>query len=142
MTKAREAPDTRGCIVGVNSSHSHDISHEDTNIVPFTNDQEGILAQYLVIHTPKADDSEEARPPTQLADLAAQHGSEGSRPRWIRAWSPDLHDDRIFSLWEAVNAEEIRATIQKFGFLDNMDAHPVNVREWGPADVLEIGPNE
>ena len=94
------------------------------------------MSQYLVIHTPKIGEAAAIQPPTQLSDLAAQHGNQTSRPRWIRVWSPDLHDDRIFSLWEAVNAEEIRTTIRKFGFLDNMDAHPINVREWGPADVL------
>lgn len=99
------------------------------------------MSRYLVIHTPKAVDSEDILPPTQLSDLAAQHGNQDSRPRWIKAWSPDLHDDRIFSLWEAVNAEEIRTTIRKYGFLDNMDAHLINVREWGPANVLEVDVN-
>ena len=94
------------------------------------------MSQYLVIHTPKAGEGEGILPPTELSALAAQHGNRDSRPRWIKTWSPDLHDDRIFSLWEAVNAEEILTTIHTFGFLDHMDARPINVREWGPADVL------
>ncbi len=96
------------------------------------------MSQYLVIHTPKIGEAAEILPPTLLTELAVQHGNQSSRPRWIKVWSPDLHDDRIFSLWEAVNAEEIRATIRKYRFLDNMDAHPINVREWGPADVLAV----
>jgi hypothetical protein len=98
---------------------------------------EETVAQYLVIHTPKTDAGDEVRPPTRLNDLARHHGQDDSQPRWIRTWSPDLHDDRIFSLWEAVNAESILKTIGDYGFLDDMDAHPVNVREWGPSDVLD-----
>jgi len=101
------------------------------------------MATYLVIHTPKADqEAGDAAPPTRLAELAREHGQDGARPRWLRTWSPDLHHDRIFSLWEAANAEEIRKTIGRFGFLDTMDAHPVNVQEWGPADVLEAEPGQ
>ncbi len=94
------------------------------------------MAQYLVVHTPKSDEAEASAPPTKLSELARQHGHEQAQPRWLRAWSPDLHDDRMFSMWEAVNADEILRTIEMFGFLDTMDAHPVNVREWGPAEVL------
>ena len=100
-----------------------------------------IMAQYLVVHTPKTEDLDATSPPTRLSNLARQHGHETAQPRWIRAWSPDLHDDRMFSLWEAVNAEAILKVIAEFGFLDTMDAHPVNVREWGPADVLEVEPD-
>lgn len=94
------------------------------------------MALYLVVHTPKEDDPDGTVPPTRLTDLARKHGRADAQPRWIRAWSPDLHDERIFSMWEAANAEEIMGAIQEFGFLDTMDAHPVNVREWGPEDVL------
>jgi len=100
------------------------------------------VAQYLVIHTPNEERPDEARPPTQLAKLAARHGNVDSHPRWIRAWSPDLHDERIFSLWDAVNAEQIMMTIREFGFLDDMDAHPISVREWGPADVPQTETDE
>lgn len=95
------------------------------------------MTTYLVVHTPKPDaESAAPSPPTRLVDLAREHGRPGARPRWLRAWSPDLHDDRIFSLWEAANADEIRRAIERFGFLDTMEAQPVNVREWGPDDVL------
>lgn len=100
------------------------------------------MATYLVIHTPKSEDAEDTKPPTRLTDLAWQHGHEQARPRWLRAWSPDLHDDRIFSLWEAASADDILKTIARFGFLDTMEAHPVNVREWGPADVLNVDPEQ
>ncbi len=96
------------------------------------------MANYLVIHTPKETDGDEVRPPTQLSDLAKQLGQVHSQPRWVRTWSPDLHDERIFSYWEAVSADEILIAIETFGFLDDMDAQPVNVREWGPEDVLEL----
>lgn len=95
------------------------------------------MTTYLVVHTPKLEsESASPSPPTRLVDLAREHGRADSQPRWLRAWSPDLHDERIFSLWEATNAEEIRSAIERFGFLDTMDAQPVNVREWGPDDVL------
>lgn len=99
------------------------------------------MAQYLVVHTPISDDSGEPRPPTRLRELAEHHGHAAAQPRWIRTWSPDLHDDRVFSLWEAVNANAILKVIEQFGFLDTMAAHPVNVREWGPADVLDAEPD-
>ena len=99
------------------------------------------MAHYLVIHTPVADGGEEVLPPTQLGELARAHGRSGAQPRWIRAWSPDLHDDRIFSYWEAASAEEILAVIQKYGFLDNMNAKAISVHEWGPEDVLAVDPD-
>src|SRR5687768_16622146 len=56
------------------------------------------MALYLVVHTPVDPDDETLHPPSRLRDLAEQHGDPGARPRWLRAWSPDLHDDRIFTL--------------------------------------------
>ena len=91
---------------------------------------------YLVVHSPRADTGATVRPPTRLKALAEAAKSEELSPRWLRTWSPDLHDDRIFTLWEARNAEEVRATLEEFGFLDDMDAAPLRVREWGPDDVL------
>ncbi len=75
-------------------------------------------------------------PPSRMVELAREHGCVEARTRWLRTWSPDLHDERIFSLWEAANAAEIRATMERYGFLNEMDAHPVAVQEWGPEDVL------
>jgi hypothetical protein len=62
--------------------------------------------------------------------------SDGRSPRWLRTWSPDLHDDRIFTLWDAENADEVRSALEEYGFLDDMNATPLRVREWGPDDVL------
>ena len=94
------------------------------------------MAHYLVIHTPREPGPESVRPPTRLRELAEAATSEGRSPRWLKTWSPDLHDDRIFTLWDAENAEQVRLALEQFGFLDDMDATPLRVREWGPADVL------
>ncbi|MGI8486283.1 MAG: hypothetical protein ACR2OU_18740 [Thermomicrobiales bacterium] len=92
------------------------------------------MALYLVVHTPKSDEVPLAA--TRLQEMAIDHGTEDSNPRWIRAWSPDLHDERIFSMWDAANADEILQVITRYSFLDHMDAHPVQVQEWGPSEVL------
>ena len=94
------------------------------------------MAHYLVVHTPSEREVEPVRPPTRLRELAEASTSTGRSPRWLRAWSPDLHDDRIFSLWDAENADEVLSALAEFGFLDDMDAIPLRVREWGPEDVL------
>lgn len=94
------------------------------------------MARYLVIHTPKPEDERVVRQPTRLLDLARASSVEGVRPRWIKTWTPDLNDDRLFSLWEALNAAEILEALEAFGFLDDMTAQALNVREWGPEDVL------
>jgi hypothetical protein len=95
-----------------------------------------MVARYLVIHEPKPDEDETVRAPTRLLELARYSQREGASPRWLRAWSPDLHDDRIFSLWEAENAAEIQAVLERFGFLDHLAARPLRVREWGPDEVI------
>lgn len=94
------------------------------------------MALYLVVHTPSEPDAESVRPPTRLRELAEASTKDGRSPRWLKTWSPDLHDDRIFTLWEAENAEAVQSALTEFGFLDDMDANPLRVREWGPADVL------
>jgi hypothetical protein len=94
------------------------------------------LAIYLVVHTPSERDAESVRPPTRLRQLAEASIGVGRSPRWLKTWSPDLHDDRIFTLWDAENAEQVRAALAEYGFLDDMDANPLRVREWGPEDVL------
>lgn len=94
------------------------------------------MALYLVVHDPGNDDGETVRPPTRLRELAEASAPGCPSPRWLKAWSPDLHDDRIFTLWDAQSADEVRSALAEFGFLDDMDATPLRVREWGPADVL------
>lgn len=101
------------------------------------------MTTYLVIHTPIESNEHEIKPPTDLAGLASAHGKPDSTPRWLRAWSPDLSDDRIFSMWEARNAGEIVLVLERFGFLDQMDYSAIPVNEWGPEDILSsqgVGP--
>lgn len=95
------------------------------------------MTTYLVIHTPIEENEQDVKPPTDLAGLATMHGQDGAEPRWLKAWSPDLSDDRIFSLWEAKNAGEIVLVLERYGFLDQMDYVAIPVHEWGPADILE-----
>ena len=94
------------------------------------------MAYYLVVHTPSEHEVESVRPPTRLRELAEASTTEARSPRWLKTWSPDLHDDRIFTLWDAENADEVRSALAEFGFLDDMDATPLRVRELGPEDVL------
>lgn len=97
------------------------------------------MALYLVVHTPVAEDDKAldapVRPPTRLRELA-EAALGGPGPRWLKAWSPDLHDDRIFTLWEAAAADDVREALEKFGFLNELESKPIRVREWGPGDVL------
>lgn len=95
------------------------------------------MTTYLVIHTPIESNEQEVKPPTDLAGLAQAHGHEGANPRWLRAWSPDLSDDRIFSLWNAKNAGEIVLVLERYGFLDQMDYDAIPVHEWGPDAILD-----
>jgi hypothetical protein len=94
------------------------------------------LARYLVVHSPSEREVDSVRPPTRLRELAEASTKNDQSPRWLKAWSPDLHDDRIFTLWDAENADEVRSALAEFGFLDDMDPEPLRVREWGPEDVL------
>ena len=94
------------------------------------------MALYLVVHAPKAAPEDAVRPPTKLRELAEASRSATGAPRWLKTWSPDLHDDRQFTLWDAATGEEVAAAMAEYGFLDDMDATPVRVREWGPDEVL------
>lgn len=94
------------------------------------------MARYLVVHSPREqDDVEAVSQPSRLADLAAEHGAEGARPQWLKTWTPDLHDDRLFTLWEADGADEIIKVLHDYRFLDTMEAQPLRVEEWGPEQV-------
>lgn len=96
------------------------------------------MALYLVVHSPReVNDEHDVQPPTRLSDLA-EKSLAGSLPaRWLKTWSPDLHDDRIFTLWDAPSAAEIQRVLEEYGFLNDMDAKPMRVREWGPQDVSQ-----
>lgn len=94
---------------------------------------------YLVIHTPKPEAGNVDAPirrPSDLAGLAEAARDARYGPRWLRAWSPDLHDDRLFTMWRADNAAEIEAALERYGFLDHTDIVALRVAEWGPDDVL------
>jgi hypothetical protein len=94
------------------------------------------MPRYLVIHTPRETEETAVHPPSNVKGLAAAHGGVDASPRWLRTWSPDLSDDRIFSLWDAKSSGEIRAVLEQFGFLNTMEYLAFAVTEWGPAEVL------
>lgn len=96
------------------------------------------MALYLVVHTPVVEDdrNDVVQPPTRLRELAEAATSDVEGPRWLKAWSPDLLDDRIFTLWEAASSDEVRSALELYGFLNDLEATPIRVREWGPEDVL------
>lgn len=100
------------------------------------------MATYLVVHTPIESEEEIAHKPSDLLGLARSATAPRANPRWLRTYSPDLHDDRIFTFWEADNAAEIQAMLEHFGFLNNMTAQPIRVSEWGPVDVLASAAEE
>ena len=97
------------------------------------------MALYLVIHTPdpEQENDDAVRPPTRLRELAEAMTSGYPLTRWLQTWSGEIGDDRIFSLWDAVDAQAIQDTMAEYGFLDHMVATPVRVRAWGPGDVLD-----
>lgn len=97
------------------------------------------MALYLVVHTPRKDDEETLYPPTKMVDMARDHGGEQERTRWLKTWSPDLHDERHFTLWSARSAEDVSEVMKRYDFLSEMDSEPICVQEWSPIDVLEAG---
>lgn len=100
------------------------------------------MARYLAIHVPIDPDDPAIRRPTDMVGLAREAGGEGASPRWLKTWSPDLHDDRIFTLWDADDAAQIQTALQRFGFLDHMSVVALRVQEWGPAEVLAAETDE
>ncbi len=94
------------------------------------------MTRYMVIHEMNDESENHTHPPTRLAELARELGKDGAQPRWVTTFSPDLNDDRVVSLWEAANAEQVRKAIADYGFLDHLTPKVFAVREWGPSDVL------
>lgn len=93
---------------------------------------------YIVVHTPREDVPEdEVYPPTRLAELARDHATEDAHTRWIKTFSPDLNDERHFTLWSARNAQDIREVMERYHFMSEMEHHPIAVQEWDPQTVLE-----
>ena len=92
---------------------------------------------YLVVHTPKEDvDDDTVFPPSNLADLARDHAGADANTRWIKTLSPDLHDERHFSLWDAKKSEDILEVMERYHFMSEMDHHPIAVQEWDSESVL------
>lgn len=94
------------------------------------------MTLYLAVHTPIDVEDDALQTPTDLQGLATAHGVDGAFPRWLRAWSPDLHDDRLFTLWDADDADSISSVLAEYGFLDNMETKAFQVTEWGPDAVI------
>ncbi len=93
------------------------------------------MALYLVEHIPHEED-EAVRQPTDLIGLARHAVGSNHGARWLSTFTPDLHDDRHFSLWEAFSAADIKAVMTTFGFLNDADIRAFVVRQWGPEDVF------
>ncbi len=94
------------------------------------------MALYLVVHTPNQDDPAATAPPTRLVELARAAGGVETSARWISTLTPDLQDERIFTLWEADDPEKILSVMERYGFLNHMAAQPIRVQQWGPSEVL------
>lgn len=95
------------------------------------------MPRYLVTHTPRVDgDPDEVHAPTRMVDLATQAGAEGADPRWLMTYDTDMSDERTFTLWDAEDPASILDALADYGFLSHMEAHPVRIESWGPADVL------
>jgi hypothetical protein len=97
------------------------------------------VALYLVETIPDSHEEIEDVPVQSPADLPglAQYSVDATHgARWLTTFSPDLHDDRHFSLWEAPDADDIRSVMERFGFLHEGTIKMFMVRQWGPEDVL------
>ena len=94
-------------------------------------------SRYLVIHSPREDaDPNEIQAPTRMLDLARQVGAEDANPRWVTTYDTDMSDERIFTVWETDEPATILDALTNYGFLSHMDAHPIRIESWGPADVI------
>lgn len=100
------------------------------------------MTQYMVVHSPTDDSESHTDPPTRLKGMAEDLGKDDSVPRWINAYATDLTDERIFSMWEAPNAECVREALEKYGFLNHLSPKVFAIREWGPKDVLDADNGE
>ncbi len=95
------------------------------------------MPRYLVTHTPREDaDPTEVLAPTRMLDLARQAGAEGADPRWLETYDTDMSDERIFTVWETDDPATILDALSNYGFLSHMEAKPVRIERWGPADVI------
>lgn len=95
------------------------------------------MTRYMVIHEPNENSEIHTKPPTRLHELARDLGKEGADPQWLTTFTPDLNDERMISMWEASNREQVRQAIFDYGFLDHLTPTIFAVREWGPSEVLD-----
>jgi hypothetical protein len=98
------------------------------------------MALYLVEQIPFAADDESVSQPTDLEGLARYSINAAHGARWLTTFSPGLHDERHFSLWEAPDVEAIQMVMARFGFLSDGVVKAFVVRQWGPDDVLSEHP--
>lgn len=94
------------------------------------------MAIYLVEHIPVEADEGDVSQPTDLEGLARHSVEAIHGARWLTTFSPGLHDERHFSLWESPGIDEIRTVMAKYGFLSDGIVKAFVVRQWGPEDVL------
>jgi hypothetical protein len=94
------------------------------------------MAIYMVEYIPVQADDESVSEPTDLEGLARHSLDSTHGARWLTTFSPGLHDERHFSLWESPGVDEIRAVMAKYGFLSDGVVKAFVVRQWGPSDVL------
>jgi hypothetical protein len=94
------------------------------------------MALYMVEHLPRETEDDSVSSPTDLVGLARHSVETSHGARWLSTFSPDLHDDRYFSIWEAASAAEIEAVMERFGFLNDSEIKAFVVRQWGPDDVI------
>lgn len=93
---------------------------------------------YIVVHTPREDVADdELFPPTNLAELVRDHAGEDANTRWIKTFSPDLNDERHFTLWNSRNAQDILEVMERYHFMSEMDHKAIAVQEWNPQTVLD-----
>jgi hypothetical protein len=100
------------------------------------------MAMYLVEHIPYDTELDSVSQPTDLKGLARHSLNATHGARWLTTFSPGLHDERHFSLWEAPDVDAIRTAMAKFGFLSDGVVKAFVVRQWGPDDVLSEQPIE
>lgn len=99
------------------------------------------MAIYLVEHIPFEAEEDSVSQPTDLDGLARYSLNATHGARWLTTFSPGLHDERHFSLWEASGVDEIRTVMARFGFLSDGVVKAFVVRQWGPEDVLAEQPS-
>ncbi len=100
------------------------------------------MAIYLVEYIPLDTEDDSVSQPSDLEGLARHSLDAIHGARWLTTFSPGLHDERHFSLWDAPDVDAIRTLMARFGFLSDGIVKAFAVRQWGPDDVLSEQPTE